>query len=115
MNDIIIPSLAQLLVQSPVLLVYVAGLILALVFWQRCPTSCLLVLLATALLLLVSVAYPFVIQYFIKARTEMGWTHEKLGWVTSAAALTTSCCRAVAMGLLFAAVFLHRGVSKPAG
>lgn len=115
MNNIIVPSLTQLLAQSPVLLVYLSGLILSLVFWRRCPTPCLFVLVATVLLLLVTVTQPFMTQYFIQARSEMGWTHEKLGWMFSAVALTSSCLRAVALGLLLAAVFVQRRVPQSLG
>jgi hypothetical protein len=108
MNNVILPSLMQLLAQAPVLLVYLAGLILALVFWRRCPTPCLLVFVATVVLLLLTMIHPFLSGYFIQARTEMGWTHEKLGSIFSAIALTTSCLRAAALGLLLAAAFIHR-------
>jgi len=115
MNNIITPSLTQMLVQAPVLLVYLLGLILAFVFWRRCPTPSLLVVAAIGLLLLVTVTQPFVTQYLIQARTEIGWTHEKLGWVFSTLAVTSSCVRAAAVGLLLAAVFLQRRISQPAG
>jgi hypothetical protein len=115
MNNIIIPCLTQLLAQSPVLLVYLIGLILALVFWQRCPIPSLLVLVASVLLLLVAVTQTCVTQYLIQARTEMGWTHEKLGWVFSAVGLTGSCLRAAALGLFLAAVFIQRRVPQSAG
>ncbi|HUJ44313.1 MAG TPA: hypothetical protein VLW52_11975 [Opitutaceae bacterium] len=115
MNNIIIPSLSQLLGQSPVLLVYLIGLILALVFWRRCPTPSLLVLVATVLLLLISVIQPFVTQFLIHARFERGWTNQTLGWMISAVALTSSCFRAAAMGLLIAAVFFQRGVPRSTG
>ncbi len=104
-----------MLVQLPVLLVYLLGLVLPFVFWRRCPTPCLFVLVAVGLLLFVTVAHPFVTQYLIQARTEMGWTHEKLGWNFSAVAGTSSCLRAAAFGLLLTAVFLQRRAVPPVG
>ena len=114
MNNMIVLSLYHLLAQSPVLLVYLIGLILALVFWRRCPTPSLLVLVATVLLLLVTVTHPFVIQYLVQASTEMGWTIEKAAWMSSVVGLTSSCLHAAALGLLVAAVFLQRRVPSSA-
>jgi hypothetical protein len=51
LNNNIMPYLTQLMSLSPLLLVYFVGLILALVFWRRCPTPSLLVVIAGVLLL----------------------------------------------------------------
>lgn len=115
MSDTIVPSLMQLAGQSPVLLVYLVGLILALAFWRRHPGSCLLTLIATSLLLGVAVTQTFVTQCLVRAIAEMDWPHEKLGWVLSAFALTCSLLRAIGLGCLLAAVFLGRRVAQRPG
>jgi hypothetical protein len=115
MYNIIIPSLYQVLVASPILLVYLAGLILALVFWRRNRTPCLLALIATGLLLLLGVIQPFVSSYLFQARTEMGWTQEKLSSMLAVVGLATTCLRAAAMSLLVAGVFVGRRVSLQVG
>jgi hypothetical protein len=115
MNDVFISALMQLLGQSPVLVVYLVGMILALVFRRRYPGPCLLVLLAIVFLLAVTVTQTFVTQYLIRARADLGWNHEKLGWMLSAFGLTCSIFRALGLGLLLVAVFLGRGVGQRVG
>src|SRR5262249_18712348 len=115
MGDIVITALMQLLGQSPVLVVYLVGMILALVFWRRYPGPCLLVLLATGFLLVVTVAQTFVAQYLMRARADLDWNHEQLGWMLSVIALTGSILRAIGFGLLLVAVFLGRGVARRDG
>jgi xanthosine utilization system XapX-like protein len=114
MKDIIIPALMQLLWQAPVLIVYLIGLILALIFLSRCPTPSVLVLVAIVVLLLMTGIHPFVTQYFFHASNKMGWSHEKLSWILSAIGLTSSFFHAAALGLLIAAAFLQRRVPRSA-
>ncbi len=115
MPDIFLLCLSQLLAQSPVLLVYLVGLILSLVFWRRCQIPCLLTLSATSLLLLLALTHTFVSTYLSLARTEMGWTTAKLTYMLSVMALAATCLRAAALSLLLAGVFVGRRVFVPAG
>ncbi len=108
MSDIILPSLSQLLVQSPVLLVYLLGMILAFVFWHRSPSTGTLVLLGTGLLLFSSIVWPFVFQYVIRMRAEWGWEHERLGAVLSGIGLVASFIHAVGLALLLVGAFVGR-------
>jgi hypothetical protein len=112
MSHNIMPYLTQLMSASPLLLVYFVGLILALVFWRRCPTPSLLVVIGSVLLSLVTVTYICVYQYLLQSRVELGWTHEKLGWALTITSLSSSCLRAAGVGLLLAAVFLQRRVPQ---
>ena len=109
MNEIVIPALRQLLMQSPILLVYLAGMMFALAVWRRYPVPCVFVLIATTVLLVVSVAQTFLTQYLIHARVERGWEPAQLSWVLSASGLVGSVLRAIGLGLLLAAVFVGRG------
>ncbi len=115
MRDILVPSLMQLVASAPLLLVYVVGLALALVFRRRYPTPCLLTLIATAVLLVVTAAQPFVHQYLFLQRHERGWNEQTYGWIVSVVAITGSVVRAVAIALLLAAVFLGRSVAQRPG
>jgi hypothetical protein len=115
MNHNIMPYLTQLMSAAPLLLVYFVGLILALVFWRRCPTPSLLVVIASVLLLLVTVTHICVYQYLVRSRAELGWTQGTLGWALTIVSLTGSCLRAAGMGLLLTAVFLQRRVRRSVG
>jgi hypothetical protein len=108
MENTIIPFLTQLAGQAPVLLAYLVGMILALVFWRRSPGPCVLTLVATGLLLGTTLVQSFLFLYLIRAREDFGWTEERYRWMLSANALVGSVIRAVAFGLLLAAVFVGR-------
>lgn len=62
----------QLAGQSPVLLVYLVGMVLALVFRRRCPGPCAFTLVATGLLMLTSIGQTFVSLYLIHVRADLG-------------------------------------------
>ena len=63
MDKVLDLVLAQLRAQPHLLLVYLAGIILALVYWRRCPGPCALTLLASVLLLLTAIGQPVVYLY----------------------------------------------------
>jgi hypothetical protein len=108
MDDIFIPFLIQLLGQAPVLLAYLVGLVLALVFYQRCPRPALLTLIALALLLVTTLVQSFLFIYSVRARDDFGWNDEQFGWWLSATGLMGSVIRAAAFGLMLTAVFIGR-------
>jgi hypothetical protein len=111
MSEILIPSLSQLAMQTPLYLVYLAGLVFSLVFWRRCPIPCLLALLACILLLIVGVTQTFVTQYLFFARHDLDWEFQRFGWMLSAIGIVGSFLRALGLGLLLAAVFLGRSAA----
>jgi hypothetical protein len=115
MDNLLISVLSQLAVQAPALLVYLVGLILALVLLGRYPGPSAFTLIATGLLLVTAVAQSFLSVYLVRARVDWGWTDARLGATLSASALAGSALRAVAFGLLLAAVFIGRRVSQRSG
>ena len=112
----VIPTLmTQMASQSPVLIVYVLGIVLALIFWRRCPTSCVFTLIAMAILLLTTVAQTFLNIYVVQLRASQGWTSAQVGTFFTINALVGGVLRAAAMGLLLAAVFMGRPSPLGAG
>ncbi len=99
---------AQLIGQSPLLLVYMIGIVVALAYWSRYRGPASLMLIASASLLAVTIGQTILGQYVIQSRADMGWDTAKLGFILSAVALTSSLIRAAAMGLMLAAVFMGR-------
>ena len=115
MKEIVFPSLVQVVAHAPVLLVCLAGMILALVCWRLCPLPSLLVLTACGLILVVSVVQPFVANYLIRARAELGWSGARMGQLLGALGIGTSLVFAAGLGMLVAAAFLPRKPgSRPA-
>jgi hypothetical protein len=108
MNNFLVPFLTQLAGQSPVLFMYLVGIVLALVFWRRYPRPCAFTLIAMALLLLAAIGQTFVGTYLISRGIGLSWAAGRLGRVLTANVLVGSLVRALAFGLLLAAVFVDR-------
>ena len=109
MSDFIIPVLRQLLQQSPVLLVYLIGIVMAIVFWRRSPSASILVILGAGLLLLSSVTLPFVFQYILYSQRDHVSTSEGLSTVFVVLGLISGFVHAVGLGFFIAAAFAGRG------
>lgn len=98
----------QLLGQSPMVLAYLIGMILAMVFWRRCPSTAVLVLLGSGLLLLMSVGGNFVFQYVVQSGQGWGWRDEKIRTVLTTLGFVNSVIGALGFALLLAAAFAGR-------
>jgi hypothetical protein len=99
--------LTQLLGQSPTLVVYLIGLVLALAFWGRHPTPCLLTFLATALLMLTTVGVTWLQLDWIRG-ANAGASSRSIAERLQMLAIVSGFVRAGAMGLLIWAVFSGR-------
>jgi len=108
MNSIFIPFLMQLLLQAPALLACVAGIVVALVFWQRCPRSAMFALTGMALLLVATLAQQFLSFYIITLVRQGHWGMQQIGWLVGVNTIIWSVIRAAAYGLLLTAVFMNR-------
>ncbi|MGA2181705.1 MAG: hypothetical protein ABSH47_01625 [Bryobacteraceae bacterium] len=108
MSQFMTETLQQLLTQSPILLVYLAGVVLALVNWQRYPSPARFTFVASVVLLVVSVAQSFVFHYLLFERVERGWTTAKVGVLLAGLGLITSLLHAAGLGLLLAGIFAGR-------
>jgi hypothetical protein len=113
MGGILISFLGHLAGLTPVLLAYFIGMMLALVFWRRCPRCSLLVLLATVLLLATTLVQPFLVFYLTQGSGDFGWNVEKLGLMLGAIGISANGIRAAAFGLILAAVFIGRKGEQP--
>lgn len=108
MNEVVSSSLSQLLGQSPLLLVYLVGVVLALVFWRRFTRASAYLIAACAILFVVSIAQTGLIQYLIVMMTEWGWDHQQLSSTLGAVSIIGVILRCIAFGLLFGSVFAGR-------
>ncbi len=103
----------QLVYQTPVLLVYLVGLILALVFLGRFTVPSVLTLIALGTLLLTAVGMAVLQAYLIGAREDAGWSMEQYARMMSILGFVASFVRAAALALLITAVFVGRS-GRPA-
>lgn len=103
MNSAIVFILSQLLSQAPVLLAYLAGIVICAVLWRRAPRAALLAMLATVLMLVTLVGTSVLQSQMIMNRAP-GTNYTPLAILGIAGALA----RAAAFMLLLIAVFTGR-------
>jgi len=112
MDSIFISFLQRLLLLTPVLLACVAGIIAALVFWQRHPRAAILTLISSVLLLVTTLASQFLVLYVVQARNSFGWNVQQSFWIISAITTIASVIQAIVYGLILASVFMNRKESS---
>ena len=107
------PWMAMLLGQIPTLLVYIGGVIFAVLRWQRNPRPAMLTFIGCLLLLSTALLQPLVQTWAFNARSSGGMTTTQVGQILTIVGLGTNLIRAVATGLLIAAAFVHRTETFP--
>lgn len=89
-------------------LVYLAGIVLALMFWKRYSGPSMLVLMSNVLLLGKLIAQSYVIQYLIESLNDSRDQQTAIMWTISAVGLVSTVMHAVGIGLLLTAVYIGR-------
>jgi hypothetical protein len=107
-NSYVMLVVQQLVTNAPVLIVYLVGIALALVFLRRCPLPAALAAVSLGLFLFTRIAATlFQVYLFHSGRAAMD-----LARIMTGVAVVTSLLHAVGLGLLLTAVFIQR---TPAG
>ena len=108
-SDMILPTLASLLIQSPILLVWLAGFILALVYWRRHPRASLFTVIALVIFLVETLVDTYLNLWLPLMLSERGMGAVQLGQIYMIKGILTAIIGAVAWGLIVAAIFSGRG------
>jgi MFS family permease len=103
--DRLVSTFAVFLVQFPVVLVWLIGLVLSLVYWRRHPKVSLLTFIAIAGLLVSSLIGTYLSVWLPVTLQERGWSANQIGTVIAARGIIGSLIAAVLWGLLIAAIF----------
>jgi hypothetical protein len=98
----------QLAYSGPVIVVYLVGLVLAVIFIKKYPVTAILTLLAIIILLGNIFGIALAQGYFIRARLESGGSMASYSTMMSAVSIIGSIMRALGSALLLAAVFVGR-------
>ena len=96
----------QLAYSGPVIVVYLVGLVLAVIFIKKYPVPAILTLLAIIILLGNIFGIAFAQAYFIRAR--LGGSMASYSTMMSVVSIIGSIMRALGAALLLAAVFAGR-------
>jgi hypothetical protein len=107
-SDTILPTLFAYLVQSPILLVWLAGFILAAVHWRKHPRVSLLTVIALAIFLIEGLVDTYLNLWLPLMLSERGMAAVQMGQFFTAKGIVTSIIGAVAWGLVVAAIFSGR-------
>ena len=94
------------------LAVYVAAMIASVIYWRRCPTSCLLTLLATGGLFALTIGQSVLYAYLVHARQDLA-LGVNLGDLLTVIGIFANFLYAGATILLLIAVFHGRRVPAP--
>jgi hypothetical protein len=105
MDEIALGMLAQYLTQIPVLLAWLVGIILAIVYWRKHPRVSLLTLIAIVALLAKSLIGSAVAMWLPITLREQGWVASQIGVILVVIGIVQSLVSAVLWGLLLAAIF----------
>ena len=98
----------QLAYAVPTLIVYLVGMVLAVIFVRKYPRPALLTLFATIILLVTTVGITFAQGYLSTLRLEYGWSQIQYGQRLSLVSIPGSILRGLGTALLLAAVFVGR-------
>ena len=102
--------LQQLGYGSPLLIVYLVGILLSAVFVRKYPFPAMLTLAGAAILFVNLIAIALVQGYLINARIESGWSPEQYTQLTMIVAVIGGMVRAIGTALLIGAIFVGRKV-----
>jgi|WetSurMetagenome_2_1015567.scaffolds.fasta_scaffold447987_2 hypothetical protein len=109
------PTLAAMLVDLPEFLVWLTGIILAVVFWQRHPKASLLTLIAMIGFMTTAVVSTYLSLWLPLTLQERGMPTTQIGLVFAVYGIIRSLVSAIWWGLLVAAIFGRRGEVEHGG
>ena len=102
--------LQQLGYSTPLLIVYLVGVVLSAVFVRKYPFPAMLTLAGSAILFVNQIAIVLIQGYLIKARVESGWTPEQYTQLLIIVSVVGNIVRAIGSALLIGAIFVGRSV-----
>ena len=100
--------LSILIVQLPLILVWVIGLVLAIIRWKRHPRASLFTLIAITGLMILSLAGSLLSVWLPVMIRTGGWDVSRIGVINTAVGFVRSLLAAILWGLLLAAIFGKR-------
>lgn len=98
--------------QSPLLLVWVGGLFLALTRWEQHPRTSMFILIAIGLEFVALVSSLFLVAWGVPWLSQQGWGASSIGLALTASTLFHAILSAVAWGLLIYVLFYERDSAK---
>jgi hypothetical protein len=101
-------SLYPIVYMSPVWLVHLAAIVLAIVFWKRAKMASLLTILGAVLSVTNSIGFLLMQSFLAQSAQATGRSAMEMGRAFGALGMINTCVTSIALGLYVAAVFAGR-------
>jgi len=111
--DTVLPSFSVLLGQSPVYLVWIVGMGLCGLFWQKQPRVALLALIALIGFFISSVVGSLISMWLPIRLQEQGMAFSQISMILTGVGIIRALISAVLWALILAAIFGWRGEESP--
>ncbi|MEA2711212.1 MAG: hypothetical protein QOF78_3813 [Phycisphaerales bacterium] len=108
MNATFTRSLSQLLAQTPLLLVYLGGMMVCALMWRRAGRGAMLAMIGLGLMLVSTVGSALVVSVMVFGPSATGTSAVSLGQTLTVIAIGSSILRAGGLALVIAGVFANR-------
>lgn len=106
--SMIVSVLTQYVIQIPIFVILIVGIVLAISRWERHPQVSLLALIGLGILLLQRLVGGFLNVWLPMRMTTGTMSVTSMGWLMSARNLISALLAAVAYGLIVTAIFRGR-------
>lgn len=103
--EFVVPVLGQLVVQIPLIGIYIGGLVVAVVTWRRHPRVSLLTTIALGILLVNLIGGTFVTSLVPLLMTRGAWSASEVGSIFGVYGVLSALLTTIAFGLLLWAIF----------
>jgi multisubunit Na+/H+ antiporter MnhC subunit len=110
--EVLIPTLSAIAISTPVIIVWVIGIILALSRWRRHPRVSQFALIACAVMIINLVVGRFLTIGLPITMRDRGWTMSQIGPIFAAIGIITALISAAAWTLVICAIFGWRDQRK---
>ncbi|MBN1249442.1 MAG: hypothetical protein JXC32_17405 [Anaerolineae bacterium] len=105
----ILPGLSNLLVQLPIIVLWIVGVVVALLRWSRHPRVSLLTLIGLLILLLQSLVTGLLVPWLQITLLGRGMHGSRMGMLMGVVGVVASLIKTGAWGLILVAIFSGRG------
>jgi hypothetical protein len=103
--EVLIPTLTAIAMATPVIIVWVIGIILALSRWRRHPRASQFALIAFALMIGATVVVRALYLWLPIAMRNHGWSTREFGTISVAIGIVSTLINAAAWALIICAIF----------
>ena len=103
--EALLPALAAIAMATPVIIVWVIGIAMALSRWRRHPRVSLFALIGCAVMVVITIVSRFLTISLPAMMAHRGWTFSQLGPIFTAIGVVTSLISAGAWALVICAIF----------